>query len=102
MSGKPDIAISDAEWLIVRDILTTYATGYSVWAFGSRARHTHKPFSDLDIVVVGDQPLTIPTLAALNEAFTESDLPWKVDIVDAATISDTFRSHIEAQKVALQ
>lgn len=102
MREKPQIAISAAEWDIVRDILNKYVPGYSVWAFGSRARHTHKPFSDLDIVVVGDQPLTISTLAALNGAFIESDLPWKVDIVDGATISDTFRSHIEAHKVALQ
>ena len=102
MSGKPEIAISDAEWRIVRDILDKYVPGYSVWAFGSRARRTHKPFSDLDLAVCGDQPLTISTLAALNEAFTESDLPWKVDIVDEAAISDTFRRHIDAQKVALQ
>ncbi len=102
MRGKPDIAISDAEWHIVRDILNKHISGYPVWAFGSRVRRTHKPFSDLDIVVGGDHPLTISTLAALNEAFTESDLPWKVDIVDAATISDAFLSHIETHKVALQ
>ncbi len=102
MSEKPDIAISDAEWHIVRDILNKHVSGYPVWAFGSRARHTHKLFSDLDIVVGSDQPLTISTLAALNEAFSESDLPWKVDIVDSATISDAFLSHIETHKVALQ
>jgi Nucleotidyltransferase domain. len=58
MSGKPDIAISDAEWHIVRDILNKHISGYPVWAFGSRVRCTHKPFSDLDIVVGGEMRAT--------------------------------------------
>ena len=102
MNAKPDIAISDAEWIIVRDILQKYVPGVSVWAFGSRARQTHKPFSDLDIVVVADQPLALSTVAQLSEAFSESDLPWKVDVVDWASIGETFRRHIEVQKKSIQ
>jgi predicted nucleotidyltransferase len=90
MKDKPDIAISDAEWSIVCDILQKYLSKYNVWAFGSRVRHTHKPFSNLDIVVVNDEPLSISTMAELNEAFSESDLPWKVDAVDWASISNNF------------
>jgi type I restriction enzyme S subunit len=51
---------------------------------------------------VADQPLTLSTVADLSEAFSESDLPWKVDIVDWASIGEAFRSHIETHKVALQ
>ncbi len=102
MNAKPDIAISDTEWIIVRDILQKYVPGYPVWAFGSRVRRTHKPFSDLDIVVVADQPLALSTTAQLSEAFSESHLPWKVDVVDWASIGETFRRHIEAQKKSIQ
>ena len=32
-----------------------------VWAFGSRATGTTKPFSDLDLAILGDQPLCLAT-----------------------------------------
>lgn len=102
MNDKPDIAMTDAEWRIVHDILQKYLPKYTVWAFGSRVRHTQKPYSDLDIVVVNDQPLAWSTMAELSEAFTESDLPWKVDIIDWTSISEAFRSHIKSHKLTLQ
>ncbi len=102
MKDKPDIAITDAEWSIVSNILKKYLSQYSVWAFGSRVRQTHKPFSDLDIVVVNDQPLSIATMAELSEAFSESDLSWKVDVVDWASISDSFKDTIKSNKLELQ
>ena len=102
MKDKPNIAITDAEWSIVKDILQKFLPKETVWAFGSRVRHTHKPFSDLDIVVVNDQPLSIATMAELREAFSESDLPWKVDVVDWASISDSFKDTIKSNKLELQ
>jgi predicted nucleotidyltransferase len=102
MKDKPDIAISDAEWSIVSDILQKYLSQYSAWAFGSRVRHTHKPFSNLDIVVVNDESLSIATMAELSEAFSESDLPWKVDVIDWASISNNFKDHIKSNKLELQ
>jgi predicted nucleotidyltransferase len=102
MKDKPNIAITDAEWSIVKDILQKFLPKETVWAFGSRVRHTHKPFSDLDIVVVNDEPLSIAIMAELSEAFSESDLPWKVDVVDWASISDSFKDHIKSNKLELQ
>ena len=39
---------------------------------------------------------------ALAEAFSESDLPWKVDIVDWASTGETFRAIIDRDKVVVQ
>jgi predicted nucleotidyltransferase len=75
MTLKPDVALSDDEWAIVRDILQTYIKDHSVWVFGSRARHTHHPYSDLDIAVIGDHALTFATMGELRQAFKESALP---------------------------
>ena len=102
MSGKPDVAMTDSEWMIVQDILRRHLPHYSVWAFGSRVRHTHKPYSDLDLAVISDHPVDLSTLAELRDAFSESDLPWKVDVVDWASASDSFQQLIEACKVPLQ
>jgi type I restriction enzyme S subunit len=70
-----------------------------VWAFGSRANGTAKAYSDLDLAVITDTPLSLDVSGALREDFAESDLPWRVDIVDWATTSETFRKIIERDKV---
>jgi len=102
MSDKPAVALSDAEWAIVQKILQTYLPGCSVWAFGSRTTGRHHRFSDLDIAIIGGPALSFSAVAALREAFDESDLPWKVDIVDWHDIGDDFRRIIDAHKVRLQ
>ena len=76
--------------------------GREVWAFGSRARGCAKPYSDLDLVIMDVEPLSLDALAVLNEAFAESDLPWKVDVVEWARMSDAFRRIVERDKVLLQ
>lgn len=98
----PPIAVTPAEWEIVRTILQRILPQHEVWAFGSRVRRSHKPYSDLDLAVIGQSALTIEQLAALSEAFSESDLPWKVDVVDWANATEAFRQIIEAEKIIVQ
>lgn len=98
----PPIDIRPDHWQIVRDILQKHVPQYAVWAFGSRAKWTAKPYSDLDLAVITDKPLSLAVSAALAEDFSESDLPWKVDVVDWATTSESFRKIIERDKVVLQ
>lgn len=94
MASLPKIEISPAHWAIVAEILQRHLPHTTVWAFGSRARFAAKPYSDLDLAVVGDTPLSLPELAALEHDFTESALPFKVDVVDWATTSESFREII--------
>lgn len=98
----PAIDISPTNWAIVSGILQQHLLEYEVWSFGSRATYTAKKYSDLDLVVISDKPLSLALSAKLTEAFDESDLPWKVDIVDWASTSDRFRKIIEKDKVVLQ
>jgi len=72
-----------------------------VWAFGSRVTGTAKPFSDLDLVIRTEQPLPLEKLAALNDAFDESDLTIRVDLLDWAATSATFREIILRRYVVL-
>lgn len=87
---------------IVQDILKKHVPAHSVWAFGSRAKWLAKEYSDLDLCIVGETPLSFTTLGLLKEAFEDSDLPWKVDVVDWATTSESFRKIIERDKVVVQ
>ncbi len=88
--------------MIVRNILKVHVPLYEVWAFGSRAKWTAKPFSDLDLTIISDKGLTLRESAELANDFLESDLPFKVDLVDWATTSDAFRKIIAQDKVVIQ
>ena len=96
------LQLSLEQWQQVHGILQRLLAGYQVWAFGSRAEGRSKAYSDLDLVIVSTEPLPLALLAEVAEAFSESDLPWKVDLVDWATTSEVFRQRILAHKVVLQ
>ena len=102
MVDQPLIDISPENWQIVREILQRYVPDREVWAFGSRAKWTAKEFSDLDIAIIGDKPLSIALTADLREAFQESALPFKIDINDWANITPSFRQVIQAAKIQIQ
>ena len=98
----PDIAITPEQWQIVAAILQKHVPDKEVWAFGSRATHTEKPYSDLDLAISGDIGLSLSLLAAIEHDFSESDLPFKVDVVDSAAISPAFRGVIEGHRVKIK
>lgn len=98
----PLIDVQTDEWAIVSDILQKNVPQYEVWAFGSRAARKAREFSDLDLAVITDHPLSLDVSASLRNDFAESDLPWKVDVVDWAATSQSFRKIIERDKVVVQ
>jgi predicted nucleotidyltransferase len=102
MPDRPPIDIRPDLWPIVRDILRRHVPDREVWAFGSRATGKAKPYSDLDLAVIADAPLPLQVGAALVEDFSESDLPWRVDVVDWATTQPGFRRIIARDKVVVQ
>jgi len=58
---------------------------------------------DLAIIPLSrtDQPLDLSVSAALTDDFSASDLPMKVDVVDWASTSESFRKIIERNKIIL-
>lgn len=96
------LALTASELAQVRAILAAHLPpDVRVDVFGSRAKGAAKPFSDLDLVLEGDAPLPLSLLAALAEAFDESALPWKVDLVDRLAVTDAFGAIIDAGRVPL-
>lgn len=76
----------------VRRILAEVVPECEVRAFGSRITGKATRFSDLDLVLVTDQPIDWHRLEALKDAFAQSDLPFMVDVVDSSALSDSFRA----------
>ncbi|MBY0493874.1 MAG: nucleotidyltransferase domain-containing protein [Cyanobacteria bacterium] len=83
-------------------MLARYAPGREIRVMGSRVSGQAKRFSDLDLVVMGDEPLDLLTLGRLRDAFDESNLPFAVDIVEWASSSDAFRRIIDEQAQLLR
>ncbi|MBU2655735.1 nucleotidyltransferase family protein [Acidomonas methanolica] len=88
------IDITPEERAIVLRILNEIVPGREVRAFGSRVTGKAKPFSDLDLAIMGDEPLSLETRARLEEAFSDSELPWRVDVLDWAVTDNHFKEII--------
>lgn len=97
------LTLSPEQLEIIRQILHRHVPQYAVWAFGSRTKGTAKPYSDLDLAVITTrEPLPLSVHADLTDAFSESDLPWKVDLADWQLLSEAFRTEIAKHYVVLQ
>lgn len=87
--------LSKTERDIVEAILSRYLPGHAVWAFGSRVhRRNLKPFSDLDLAILGDDSIAPALLAELKMAFADSDLPFQVDLVEFEGLDEPFKQVI--------
>jgi len=87
---------------IVCDVLRAHLPkGARACVFGSRAQGRARPYSDLDLALEWDQPLGLDVIGAIAEALSESDLPYKVDIVDLALVEPSFRRRIAKNCVSL-
>lgn len=89
------IAIEAQHDAIVRETLLQHLpSDTTVYVYGSRAKGMARPMSDLDLALCAPNPIPPSVMADLAEAFDESDLPWKVDLIDWTTTSDRFRAII--------
>jgi predicted nucleotidyltransferase len=97
------IRLSTQELEQVTAILRAQVPEYAVWSFGSRVHGRNlKIHSDLDLAVLTDQPLSPARLMDLQQAFADSDRPFRVDIIDWAAISAEFRELIRDTHLELQ
>lgn len=96
------IDLHPGDLAIIRRILSQHVPGAQVRVFGSRVAGTSRKYSDLDIAIMSGEKLTLETQAALTAAFQESDLPFRVDVIDWHGISGEFRKRIEMQFEVIQ
>jgi predicted nucleotidyltransferase len=96
------INISDKEMQVIKAILKEYLPDYEVRAFGSRVNGNSKPYSDLDLVVIGLNKIDLKTMFRTEEAFEESILPFRIDLLDWNSISESFQRIIEQKYKVIQ
>lgn len=85
----------------IRNILKRFAYVDQVYIFGSRAMGTFTHGSDLDLAIKND--IDHDNLMQLAEAFDESDLPMRVDVLRYNAITNPdLKDHIDRVGIRLQ
>ena len=92
---------ADHRWLVLDILRAHLPSSTKAWVFGSRATGRARRYSDLDLAIDAGRRLTLDETARLRETFSESDLPYRVDLVDWHDINDRWRQTIVAHRVAL-
>ena len=99
-----DIGFSQINLDEIKRILTQFTASnqkLDVFVFGSRARGDYKKYSDLDLLLIAEPEITPSTTQAMIDAFDESDLPVKVDVVRYEDILESFKTNIQRDKKLL-
>jgi len=103
MKAAEKIDLEPAHLALVSDILRAHLPACAhVFVFGSRALARTKPCSDLDLLIDAGRPLSLDERAILAEAFSDSDLPFRVDLADRHRVEDWFLRNVEPERVELR
>ena len=95
------LALCEADRQEVKRLVAAIVPAAQVWVFGSRATGRARPYSDLDLLIDCPQPLGWDQLAALADAFEQSLLPFRVDVVEARALAPAFRARVWPERIPL-
>ena len=95
------IDITAEQRKLLLELLERHLPNTAAWVYGSRAKWTSRPQSDLDLVVFAT-PEQNGQVGELREAFEESNLPFRVDLFVWDTVPEQFRKHIKRDHVVLR
>ena len=94
------IDLTPAQRRTILRLIAIHLPNTDVWAYGSRVKWTSQPASDLDLVAFAG-PEQKQHVAHLREAFEQSNLPFRVDLLVWDEIPESFREEIDAEHEAL-
>lgn len=75
----PSFGLSDQTLATIRGILLDYSAVERALIYGSRAKGTYRPGSDIDLALVGER-MDFTTLGAIAGRLDESSIPQQVDL----------------------
>ena len=104
MTAIAGLDLPDRYLEMVRAILRQHVPDHEVWAYGSRVTGGAFEASDLDLVVrhPANPRQGCARLFDLRDAFVESNLPIRVDVMDWARIPESFHREIQRGYVVVQ
>lgn len=97
MTGKKrnKLGLTERDMSTIHDILGRFPEVETVLIFGSRAKGTYKLGSDIDLVIM-DAGVDETVVCKLNDYFSESCLPYFVDLICYPSLKDiALKEHID-------
>jgi predicted nucleotidyltransferase len=103
MLSSADFGLSERDIAVIIQVLKQYAEVQNAIIFGSRAKHTYKIGSDIDIALCGHD-LTENIISQISYQLNEETvLPYKFDILNYHTIANLdLKYHIDKVGIKLQ
>lgn len=87
----------------VQRILNLHFEGLEVWAYGARVTGVDlTPETELDLAVIAERPLSFEAMTAVEKAFAESGLPFRIDIIDWVKIPESIQKQIKKEHDVVQ
>ena len=86
----------------IKAVLKKHIPDRIVGVFGSRANGTARSSSDVDLIIFGNKSIGEEKLLKLKKDFSDSNLPFFVDIVEESTIDKDFKDAILIEYIILQ
>ena len=65
---------------------------FAVFLFGSRAASNSNSLSDIDVGIMGTEPLPTLIMADLGSDLEESIVPFKIDLIDFYQVDKAFKN----------
>lgn len=91
-NGKIDLTADQLRQVL--ELIKRHLPDTTVWAYGSRVKWTSRPESDLDLVAFSS-PEQGGHVSELREAFDESDLSFRVDVLVWSDLPESFQREID-------
>ncbi|MBD5305140.1 MAG: nucleotidyltransferase domain-containing protein [Bacteroides sp.] len=94
--------LKEKDIILLKEILFSNAAVEDAVIYGSRAKGCWKPFSDIDITLIGEN-ITHSDLIGLMMKFEDSALPYMVDLNIFSSLSNpALRDHIARVGISLR
>ena len=91
------LQLEKRHWEIVQQILSKYP--YQFYAYGSRVKGNAWKLSDLDLCYYDDVPSRV--IYELREEFTQSNLPFVVELVNWKNMRPAFQKAIKKDLILI-
>ncbi|WP_374074878.1 nucleotidyltransferase family protein [Bdellovibrio bacteriovorus] len=98
--GMTDEQYSILENLVIKPLKSH---GCEVYIFGSRAKGSHHPHSDVDLLFKKSDGKPFPAgfLSEIKEQIDESRFPFIVDLVDEQELAQSYRDSVFFSRIPL-
>lgn len=93
-----DLIIEHDDLEKVQGILALHFEGMEVWAYGNRVTGVDvTPDTELELVAISEKPLSFEDMTAVERAFGESGLPFRVDVMDWSKLPEALQKQIKKE-----